>query len=300
MRRTKIILAVVLLTAVSRMAQAWSGPGHMLIAAEAYRHLSAESQNRVTKLLMAHPDFPKWEKDFSQTSNLELPIYIFMRASTWPDEIRRKGNEFDHPQWHFIDYPLKPPSFPVEAGPAPDDDVLYGIQQCEKILSDTNAADRIRGVYLSWLIHLIGDLHQPLHCSSLVNDAYPAGDKGGNNFYVRPAGRAIKLHSLWDGLLGTSIAPNSQLNSAIENDSKFPRTSLPELLSAKNPKEWSLESRVLAVEKAYLHGALKGGTNVDSAIALPDDYTKAAKAVAERQAALAGYRLGNEISTWVK
>lgn len=271
-----------------------------MIAAEAYRNLQPNKQQLATKLLMAHPNYSKWEKDFAMKSNLELPIYIFMRASTWPDEIRRKGNEYDHPNWHFIDYPLKPPQFPLESGPAPDDDILYGIGQCEKFLSDTNAPDQIRGVYLSWLIHLIGDLHQPLHCSSLFTSAYPLGDKGGNNFYVRPAERAIKLHSLWDGLLGTAEAPNQQLNYAILNDHNFPREALPELHSATRPKEWSLESRSVAVEKAYLHGQLEGGTNWDTAVPLPADYTKNAKAVAERQAALAGYRLADEINQWLK
>ena len=50
----------------------------------------------------------------------------------WPDEIRRRGNPYDHPKWHYVDYPLKPPKFPVEPGPDPTDDILYGIAQCEK------------------------------------------------------------------------------------------------------------------------------------------------------------------------
>lgn len=301
MERAKtIILCVLTLICIVRSASAWNGGGHMMIAAEAFRSLAPESQQRTTKLLMAHPDYPKWERDFAMKSNLQLPVYVFMRASTWPDEIRRKGNAYDHPQWHFIDYPLRPPLFPVEPGPSPDDDILYGIQQCEKTLSDTNASDQIRGIYLSWLIHLIGDLHQPLHCSSLVDSAYPSGDKGGNNFYVRPAERAIRLHSLWDGLLGTAEAPNQQLNYAIQNDQKFPRVALPELLSATGPKEWSLESRSVAIEKAYLHGELRGGTNLDTAVPLPTGYTKQAKAVAERQAALAGYRLADEINHCLK
>lgn len=296
----KKVIFVVLLAFGSSWARAWSSGGHMLIAAKAYKDLPADVQSQATKLLMAHPDYLKWEDAFSKTSNLKLPVYIFMRASTWPDDIRRHGNQYDHPEWHYIDYPLKPPSFPVEPGPSLDDDVLYGISQCEKILSDTNATDTVRGVYLSWLIHLIGDLHQPLHCSSLVNDAYPSGDKGGNSFYVRPGDHAIRLHSLWDGLLGTSASANQQLNYAIQIDTEFLRQTLPELNSAKTPKAWSLESRSLAVEKAYLHGELKGGTNIDSAVALPENYTKNAKAVAERQAALAGYRLADEIKTWLK
>jgi hypothetical protein len=57
-----------------------------------------------------------------------------------------------------------------------------------------------------------------------------------------------------------------------------------------------LESRILAIEKAYLNGQLKGSEDEDHAPTLPEGYAKAAKAVAERQAALAGYRLADKIA----
>src|SRR5437867_10194609 len=189
----------------------------MVIAAEAWQEFSPALRNKVTELLKSHPDYEKWERAFSPSSaNLDLSTFVFMRASTWPAEIRRHGNQYDHPQWHYANYPLKPPAFPVEPGPSPNDDILYGIGQCEKILADAKAPAQERAVYLSWLIHLIGDLHQPLHCASLMNETYPAGDKGGNDFYIKPATKGIKLHSVWDGLLGTSSKPQSRLNYAME------------------------------------------------------------------------------------
>jgi len=54
------------------------------------------------------------------------------------------------------------------------------------------------------------------------------------------------------------------------------------------------------VEKAYLHGELKGGTRKGTAQDLSEGYTKAANAVAEKQAALTGYRLADEIGRWVR
>ena len=223
-----------------------------------------------------------------------------MRSSTWPDEIRRSGSPYDHPDWHFIDYPLRPPAFPLEPGPKPTDDILFGIAQCENTLSDTNANPELRAAYLSWLIHLVGDIHQPLHCASLFTDAYPKGDRGGNDFYVRPAQSGVRLHGIWDGLLGSSSNPRTQWNYAIQIEAKYPETSLPQLTAHPTPKEWSLESRELAIEKGYLRGELKGSTNAESAPALPNGYTKSAKAVAERQAALAGYRLADEIQKYLK
>jgi hypothetical protein len=301
MHKLATILCILLGLLFSPIAKAWSGAGHQVIAAEAYRQLSPALKQKATEILKAHPDYEKWEKSFSsESANLDLPAFVFMRASTWPDEIRRGKSPYNHPKWHYVDYPLKPTRFPVEPGPSPADDILYGIGQCEKPLADAKATPEERAVYLSWLIHLIGDEHMPLHCCSLFTEAYPAGDKGGNSFFIKPATKGIPLHSFWDGLLGTSGKPQSHLDYAIMIEHEHPRKSLKELKKARTPKDWSLESREIAVEKAYLRGALKGGTDRDTAMELPEGYTKAAKVVAEKQAALAGYRLADEIQKWVK
>lgn len=105
----------------------------------------------------------------------------------------------------------------------------------------------------------------------------------------------MRLHGIWDSLLGSSANPRTQWNYAIELDTEFPRASLPELATNTTPTAWSLESRELAFESGYLRDEMKGGTNAQSASALPDGYTKSAKAVGERQGALAGYRLADEI-----
>lgn len=292
--------SAVLLASCLRVA-AWSGGGHMVIAAEAYRQLPPALQQKVAQVLKAHPEYDTWASAFKgEGPGLDLGLFIFMKASTWPDEIRRHHNHYDHPHWHYVDYPLKPPAFRVEPRPQAQDDALYGINQCEQILADPGSSAELRAVFLSYLVHLVGDLHQPLHCASLVNVTYPDGDKGGNDFYVKPDGRGIKLHALWDGLLGTSSKPGPHLNYAMEIQARYPRSSLKELKKAKTPKSWSLESRSVAVEKVYLRGALPGSPRVDTAPELPAGYTKEAKTVAERRAALAGYRLADEISRYLK
>jgi hypothetical protein len=117
---------------------------------------------------------------------------------------------------------------------------------------------------------------------------------------AKPQTRGIPLHSFWDGLLGTSGKPQSHLDYAIMIEHEHPRKSLAESKKTKAAKEWCLESRGIAVEKAHLRGELKGGTNKDTAQELPEGYTKAAKVVAERQVALAGYRLADEIDKRVR
>ena len=108
---------------------AWSGGGLQVIAAIAYRELSPDLQKKVTSILIAHRDYDGWANHVEVKSNtMDTATLVFMRASTWADEIRRSGSEYDHPHWNYIDYPLKPPSFPVEPGPAPTDVVGIGIR----------------------------------------------------------------------------------------------------------------------------------------------------------------------------
>ncbi|MDB6124330.1 MAG: hypothetical protein JWQ71_3323 [Pedosphaera sp.] len=284
--------------------RAWSGAGHMVIAAEAYKELSPELQTKVSEVLKSHPDYTKWEKAYQKesSSGLALGQYVFMRASTWPDEIRRDDRGDVHSHWHYVNYPLIGPAFAFQSGPATNDDIVFGIIQNEKVLTEAGASKEARAVALSWLIHLVGDIHQPLHCAVLINDTYhlPAGDKGGNDFYIKPADEPIRLHSLWDGLLGKSYDPRPSANYAIQILSEHPRKSLAELAKNKTAKDWSLESRTIALERGYLRGKLAGSKTQESAPPLPSDYTKNAKVIAERRAALAGYRLADELRHWLQ
>jgi hypothetical protein len=110
----------------------------------------------------------------------------------------------------------------------------------------------------------------------------------------------IRLHSFWDQLLGRSANPHTAYNEAIRMEADFPRKSLHELSKARTPLKWSLECRSLAVEKVYLGGKLAGSPTPETAPALPEDYAKSAKAVAERRAALAAARLADEIRKYLK
>src|SRR5271156_5565371 len=86
---------------------AWDGAGHMAIAAEAFRQLPPELKAQAVEVLKAHPDYQEWVYAYHPNPTVDLAAYVFMRSSTWPDEIRRSGSPYDHPEWHFIDYPLR-------------------------------------------------------------------------------------------------------------------------------------------------------------------------------------------------
>jgi hypothetical protein len=96
-------------------AKARSVAGHQVIAAEAYRQLSPALKIKVPEILKAHPDYEKWKESFAGGSaNLDLGMFIFMRASTWADEIKRRKRNYTHREWHYINYPLRPTKSPVE------------------------------------------------------------------------------------------------------------------------------------------------------------------------------------------
>jgi hypothetical protein len=278
----------------------WDDAGHMTIAAEAFRQLSPELKAQAIEVLKNHPNYQQWLKAYHSNPDVDFGTYIFMRCSTWPDEVRGGGGPYDHAGWHFIDYPLRPPAFAFEPDQKPTDDVLYGVAQCEKTLSDTNADPVLRAASLSYLVHLVGDMHQPLHCESFYSDAWPNGDRGGNDFHVKLGQNRARLHAIWDGLLGATPNLVVESRNAFDLQVNYPRAALPELRKDTTPKAWSLESRKLAIEYGYLNGHLKGSTNAHDAPPLPDDYIKTATAVAKKQAALAGYRLAYEIQEYLQ
>lgn len=278
-------------------AWAWNPTGHMVIASMTYDQLSPETRSRWAALLRQHPDFAKWEAAAPKGQpDFDEGRYLFMRASTWPDDIRKTGNPFDHPVWHYVDYPLIAPDFPEEPAPTGTEDVLFGIARCETVLVDAKTPDGDRAAYLSWLIHLVGDLQQPLHCAALVTPEYPGpgGDRGGNLFYVSVGGAPINLHWFWDCLPGTTLDSQELLEKGRQLSSKFPRGALPELETARDPKAWSLEGRALCLEAVYRNGALVGARQAGpDDPGLPAGYLAAAHAVAERRLAVAADRLAD-------
>jgi S1/P1 nuclease len=291
---------LVLLLLSQTKASAWHETGHKVVTCITYRELPPDARKKTVELLCHHPYFSQWKREFpGGRANSDFGLYLLARASVWPDEIGGSGSPFEHPSWHYINYPLRPPGFEMQPGPAHGETILWAIERCQSILGDKGASTVTRAVHLSWLIHLIGDLHQPLHCSNLINERFPEGDRGGNLFFVRADENAMTLHAFWDGLLSQEQDTRKVLNLATRVRSEYPRSRLSEL-KADSVKTWSLEGRDLAVEQVYLHGKLPGSDRPEDAPPLPHSYAASAKAVAKRRIALAGYRLSDLIRVLVQ
>ncbi len=116
-----------------------------------------------------------------------------------------------------------------------------------------------RTIALAWLLHLVGDVHQPLHTVQLFSREYPHGDRGGNEVCIRlaPGRAALDLHRLWDGLITSTNNVGRLRNIATELLSKFSRVGLREL-DQKQPDAWAKKSYEIAVKIAYENGNLRG------------------------------------------
>ncbi len=300
--------AALFATLAAGPASAWNGGGHMVTGAIAYALLEKDAPDVLAKtvaVLQAHPQYDKlWKKGCEARPEEERGLYLFMVAGKWADDIR--GSDYDRPKWHYINYGFKPDGQPDTIKPGtPDPDaniVLAYALNFDKLKAGPEAVDR--AVPLCWLFHLVGDVHMPLHATTLFTEAYPDGDRGGNKFFVKvgPDGKGLNLHYLWDGLItgSTDFRDVKNLAAELRLRPEFARDELTELAEESFENWAKVESFELAKTVVHRNGTLKGGTGEFSAVELPADYTKTGKALAERRGVLAGYRIAEKLKAALK
>lgn len=179
-------------------------------------------------------------------------------------------------------------------------------------LKDVNASAHDRAVSLCWTLHLLGDLHQPLHTANLVTHKRPKGEGlGGSHIALDSRGKQIDFHSFWDQLPG--VEPSYQSVAALADklmsDPKLKPTSMKEYRENKTIASWVQESFRLAVNFAYdedrvkfVHeDDLKSGKISPSAVPkLKADFVEEARTIAHRRLVLAGQRLTDELKRATK
>jgi len=297
MRRTFTIAVFLLLPALfAAPARAWSPAGHMTLGAIAYHELERidpEALETVLALLRSHPHFGEL-LDGPEDRVLPEPrrrAAIFMRAARWADDVRRPPHdEYSEPAWHYVNFRYRPDAeLTPPRGPRQDGYLLWALEENARRLDSDS--DTVRALALTWLFHLITDLHQPLHDIALIDAARPDGDRGGNLTWVRrDDGRTVNLHWYWDGLINRSEQFTDAARRAHELAGAIDAGGETLSLPADGFQPWAAESARVAVESAYLSGRLGSGTEKDGAT-LPEGYAAQAQQTAERRGVLGALRL---------
>jgi hypothetical protein len=268
--RTKaLVAAFVVLVASNVSALAWGYEGHRIIAEIAEQFLEPETAHRVRDLLAIE----------NRTTLAEV--------STWADEIRPQ-----HPEtrrWHFVSIPIHPnagvPSGYDSARDCPQDEcVVAKIEEFERVLADPQASERGRLEALKYVVHFIGDVHQPLHASN--ND-----DRGGNDVAVTFLGQQTNLHAVWD---------SSIIGPAVKGDERAYALRLAGDITLAERQQWSAGSATSWANESYsiavhmIYGQLPhSGT-------LPDSYETETLPIVNQQLSRAGVRLAVVLNTCLK
>jgi hypothetical protein len=277
-----LALAVGINITQPRIALAWGDEGHEVVALVAQSFLAPDVRKRVTALLAADTD--------------PLTAHDIASAATWADKFRDSntdGSRLKTRQWHFVDieitapniddacfnHPPIPVGITASDGPA-DDCVVDKIQEFAAELS--NPATDLEGqiAALKFLLHFVGDVHQPLHSSD-------NHDRGGNDKRVSAAGfKAGNLHHFWDTEFVLQLGPDakriaSDLIGHISKDQE-------KEWEAGEPADWAQESLKIAENDTY--GQLPE-SNAHGSFRLPDDYVSLATQDVSLQLGKAGVRL---------
>lgn len=280
-------------------AAAWNAGGHRLTASIAWEHLTPEARVEASRLLRLHPDHERWLAKGGEGSPQRT---AFIEASTWPDDIRDDARFHDagrdeptpvlpgfadmerHGDWHFVNRPF---DGPLDRPPL-SGQLEVRIPSLAATLADGTRADGVRAYALPWLMHLVGDAHQPLHTvDRMLGDGQ--WDAGGNRVRLRnPFKRRhpeTTLHALWDDLPAPPWLRGERLDQASRALTAIHPRPAPSLSS----RRWIEESWQIARAAAYPPLPAEGR----DVIGVDEEFLGNSREIADRRVVDAGYRLAD-------
>jgi hypothetical protein len=282
-RRTLAVLALALLFLRPDHARAWGGEGHRVIAAIARSYLTPATRRAVDDLLARDTD--------------PLTAHNMLDAATWADAWRPTHRETSN--WHFVDIELDHADLaaacfgfpaaarPVSAGPA-QDCVTDRIDAFAAELAAPETPQTERILALKFVLHLVGDVHQPLHAAD-------NHDRGGNCVLLAlGASRTVNLHSYWDTAVVEALGPDAETLAAELRRKVTPADRA--RWSGGDPRTWALETFQVARRTAYALPVAPGCNRDAAPVPLPTSYPAAAQAAAAVQLEKAGVRLATVLN----
>lgn len=257
--RLKFAIPAILL--VPAQCWAWGAEGHRIVAAIAADELTPAARTEVTELL--------------GTGDAAAGM---VAVSTWADEIRRQRP--DTAPWHFVDIPAQSAGYDPRRDCRHDDCVVAQIERDARIVGDGQLAAPVRAEALRFLIHFVGDIHQPLHDAD-------NGDYGGNRVQVFLGRRHTNLHAVWDVDVVRALGRDPEEVAARLEKEITP--SEKRGWSVGNATQWANEAHQIARREIYGHITGRGGA--DAPIVLTLQYARQESSIAAEQLEKAGVRL---------
>ena len=294
-------------------AHAWHEAGHKMTARIAFNLLGAEQRQQVAAVLRAHPRF---RKDFAAAMPEEIAtgdeagktLWLFERASIWPDLVANFSEavqtRYLRGTWHYINWPVYltgkdekelannlQQNLSMEFAPPlrQNLNVVQALKGNLLVWRDDTAADADKAVALCWILHLTGDLHQPLHNVALFSRAhFPTGDRGGNSIAIKRKDGVTNLHAVWDGLANRfdNLAPDENTRKLLANDD----------VHLQSINGWSHHHHKMAMECVYTEEVKRKlleqvANQLNPKISLSAEYLSTARQVARSQVIIAGHRI---------
>jgi hypothetical protein len=264
-------------------ALAWGNEGHEIVAAIAQGYLTPQVRAKVDQMLAADQD--------------TLTAHDMLEEATWADRYRVSHKETG--EWHYVDIELDHPDlkaacydFPA-AGPVASqgpghDCVVNKVSEFAKELHDPATPTAERLLALKFLLHFLGDMHQPLH--DVDNH-----DKGGNCVLLSLGGpRQVNLHSYWDTVVVQGLGDDPRATAEMLAHRITPENKA--AWEKGDAESWALEGFDIARTSVYTLGSKPGcasdhqGSD-QSPVSLPPGYDEAARQIATVQLEKAGVRL---------
>lgn len=199
----------------------WGATGHRVVGEIAELHLSKKAKKEIEKLLGGQ--------------GLAL-------VSTYGDDIKSDDAYYKYYTWHFVNFPFDVKYEDSEKNKRGD--IVMGIDHCIKVLKDPNATEQDKIFFLKFLVHLIGDLHQPMHVGR-------EEDRGGNDIKLEWHRKKSNLHRVWDSEMINFY--NMSYSELASNRKKLSKAQV-ERIKEGSILDWTYESQALA-KKVYASAA---------------------------------------------
>lgn len=237
--RTLLPVAAALLVLVARAspARAWGIEGHQITSLIAEAHLTPAAKAGIRDLLGKGPDGQQ-----AEISDAEV--------CAWADRIRREpeGEGEGTGPYHYVDIPFEAVAYDPERDGNKGDNIIDKLVFYAEQLRDPSRPKAVREKALRWVVHLVGDLHQPLHCAERDHD------RGGNArlaFLLDQKGKAGNLHAIWDGgILKLLMDKRPVAEVAADLNGKIKPAMLKQWPNG-TPIDWANQSHDVAVKVVY-------------------------------------------------